>query len=115
MEVRAKKALGQHFLTDQAVARRIVDALSICDTAEPTIPLHPQGTGERIPPEPPSVASLRRNEDVGRLYGDGVSSPDRLRPRSREWEGPYFAREKVSSRRGRSEGSAAPGPYSVAQ
>jgi 16S rRNA (adenine1518-N6/adenine1519-N6)-dimethyltransferase len=33
MEVRAKKALGQHFLTDQAVARRIVDALSICDTS----------------------------------------------------------------------------------
>ena len=28
MEVRAKKALGQHFLTDQSIARRIVDALS---------------------------------------------------------------------------------------
>ena len=28
MEVRAKKALGQHFLTDQKVARAIVDALS---------------------------------------------------------------------------------------
>ena len=28
MEVRAKKALGQHFLTDQGVARSIVDALS---------------------------------------------------------------------------------------
>ena len=28
MEVRAKKALGQHFLTDQTVAKRIVDALS---------------------------------------------------------------------------------------
>ena len=27
MEVRAKKALGQHFLTDQSVARAIVDAL----------------------------------------------------------------------------------------
>ena len=27
MEVRAKKALGQHFLTDQDIARRIVDAL----------------------------------------------------------------------------------------
>lgn len=27
MEVRAKKALGQHFLTDQRVARAIVDAL----------------------------------------------------------------------------------------
>ena len=28
MEVRAKKALGQHFLTDQSIARRIVDSLS---------------------------------------------------------------------------------------
>ena len=27
MEVRAKKSLGQHFLTDQDIARRIVDAL----------------------------------------------------------------------------------------
>ena len=27
MEVRAKKALGQHFLTDQTIARAIVDAL----------------------------------------------------------------------------------------
>ena len=26
-EVRAKKALGQHFLTDQGIARSIVDAL----------------------------------------------------------------------------------------
>ena len=29
MEVRAKKALGQHFLTDQRIARAIVDALEI--------------------------------------------------------------------------------------
>ena len=28
MEVRAKKALGQHFLTDQSIAKRIVDTLS---------------------------------------------------------------------------------------
>ena len=27
MEVRAKKALGQHFLTDQSIAKGIVDAL----------------------------------------------------------------------------------------
>ena len=27
MEVRAKKSLGQHFLTDQSIARRIVDTL----------------------------------------------------------------------------------------
>ena len=29
MEVRAKKALGQHFLTDQKIARSIVDALTV--------------------------------------------------------------------------------------
>ena len=29
MEVRAKKALGQHFLTDLSIAHRIVDALSV--------------------------------------------------------------------------------------
>ncbi len=33
MEVRAKKALGQHFLTDQKVARAIVDALEIAGQA----------------------------------------------------------------------------------
>lgn len=27
MEVRAKKALGQHFLTDQSIAMKIVDSL----------------------------------------------------------------------------------------
>ena len=31
MEVRAKKALGQHFLVDQGVAQRIVAALESCD------------------------------------------------------------------------------------
>ncbi|MCQ2138854.1 MAG: 16S rRNA (adenine(1518)-N(6)/adenine(1519)-N(6))-dimethyltransferase RsmA [Bacteroidales bacterium] len=34
MEVRAKKALGQHFLTDQSIARTIVDSLT-CDPAMP--------------------------------------------------------------------------------
>ncbi len=39
MEVRAKKALGQHFLTDQSVAKRIVGALKgsaaeVCGAAE---------------------------------------------------------------------------------
>ena len=29
MEVRAKKSLGQHFLTDQSIAQRIVDALEV--------------------------------------------------------------------------------------
>ena len=35
MEVRAKKALGQHFLTDQKVARAIVDALDPSDAMLP--------------------------------------------------------------------------------
>ena len=34
MEVRAKKALGQHFLTDQSIATRIVDALQGTDVLE---------------------------------------------------------------------------------
>jgi len=34
MEVRAKKALGQHFLTDQSIARSIVNALSVSDTRD---------------------------------------------------------------------------------
>ena len=34
MEVRAKKALGQHFLTDQSVARSIVAALSVSDVQD---------------------------------------------------------------------------------
>jgi len=34
MEVRAKKALGQHFLTDQSIARRIVDALSVVSSGD---------------------------------------------------------------------------------
>ena len=33
-EVRAKKALGQHFLTDQSIARSIVDALSVSDVRD---------------------------------------------------------------------------------
>lgn len=34
MEVRAKKSLGQHFLTDQSIATRIVDALQGSDVLE---------------------------------------------------------------------------------
>lgn len=41
MEVRAKKALGQHFLTDLSVAQRIVDAL--------TLPCTPSGSGLPMP------------------------------------------------------------------
>ncbi len=38
MEVRAKKALGQHFLTDQGIARGIVDALSVAASAPADLP-----------------------------------------------------------------------------
>ena len=34
MEVRAKKALGQHFLTDQSIARTIVGALTVSDVRD---------------------------------------------------------------------------------
>ncbi|MBO4446997.1 MAG: 16S rRNA (adenine(1518)-N(6)/adenine(1519)-N(6))-dimethyltransferase RsmA [Bacteroidales bacterium] len=43
MEVRAKKALGQHFLTDERVARSIVDALEAGDVRD-TLEVGP-GTG----------------------------------------------------------------------
>ena len=58
MEVRAKKALGQHFLTDQGVAKRIVDALS-ADT--PTSP----DFASLIPPTPDG-AGPSRSRDHGR-------------------------------------------------
>lgn len=47
MEVRAKKALGQHFLTDQGIAGRIVSALSAVsgpDSVRDTLEIGP-GTG----------------------------------------------------------------------
>ena len=34
MEVRAKKALGQHFLTDQSIAKGIVDALTVSEVKD---------------------------------------------------------------------------------
>ena len=34
MEVRAKKSLGQHFLTDQSIARGIVDALTVSEVRD---------------------------------------------------------------------------------
>ena len=41
MEVRAKKALGQHFLVDQAAARRIVDALEPRDGLRDVLEIGP--------------------------------------------------------------------------
>ena len=43
MEVKAKKSLGQHFLTDLRIARRIVDALS-ADGPKDVLEIGP-GTG----------------------------------------------------------------------
>ena len=41
MEVRAKKALGQHFLVDQEAARRIVDALEPRDGLRDVLEIGP--------------------------------------------------------------------------
>ncbi|MBR3285828.1 MAG: 16S rRNA (adenine(1518)-N(6)/adenine(1519)-N(6))-dimethyltransferase, partial [Bacteroidales bacterium] len=44
MDVRAKKSLGQHFLTDQGAARGIVDALSADSPVRDVLEIGP-GTG----------------------------------------------------------------------
>ena len=41
MEVRAKKALGQHFLTDLSIAQRIADALIVEDGTMPALEVGP--------------------------------------------------------------------------
>ena len=41
MEVRAKKALGQHFLVDQGVAKRIVASLEPSETAADVLEIGP--------------------------------------------------------------------------
>ena len=42
MEVRAKKALGQHFLTDLSIAQKIADALETEEsTVAPTLEIGP--------------------------------------------------------------------------
>ena len=41
MEVRAKKSLGQHFLTDQSIAKAIVDALSPSAERMPVLEVGP--------------------------------------------------------------------------
>ena len=43
MKVRAKKSLGQHFLTDQSIAERIVDALECPEgkDVEPVLEIGP--------------------------------------------------------------------------
>ena len=58
MEVRAKKSLGQHFLTDQSIAKAIVDALSVAASASPDF-------ASLIPPTPDG-AGPSRSRDHGR-------------------------------------------------
>ena len=45
MEVRAKKALGQHFLTDLSIAQRIADALLVDNNADNPMPALEVGPG----------------------------------------------------------------------
>ena len=65
MEVRAKKALGQHFLTDQKVARAIVDALE--GGAAPL--LSPRGSRPSMSLEQVQGHGLRRRS-AERIQGD---------------------------------------------
>ena len=67
MEVRAKKALGQHFLTDQSIAKAIVDALSVAASA-------PQDFASLIPPTPVG-AGPSRSRDHGRPRSCGTELP----------------------------------------
>ena len=67
MEVRAKKSLGQHFLTDQSIAKAIVDALSVAVSA-------PQDFASLIPPTPDG-AGPSRSRDHGRPRPCGAEVP----------------------------------------
>ena len=56
MDVRAKKSLGQHFLTDQSIAKTIVNALSVASPAPPADDDRSeatQGVSGGTPPVPP--------------------------------------------------------------
>ena len=62
MEVRAKKALGQHFLTDQSIAQRIVATLSSGNpelTADTPAGSIPQNFASLIPPTPDGAGPSR--------------------------------------------------------
>ena len=60
MEVRAKKALGQHFLTDQSIAKRIVDTLSNGSLGSEAT----QGVSGGTPPVPLGAAAELRGLEV---------------------------------------------------
>ena len=71
MEVRAKKALGQHFLTDQKVARAIVDALK-----EKGVDTGPETSGHPRPDKREGPKEARSAEyGRGRSEAEAVSGP----------------------------------------
>ena len=86
MEVRAKKALGQHFLTDQDIARRIVGALQ----GSPVLEVGP-GMGVLTQYLIPRLAD-GANSEFGR-QASGLASPDRSHPRLVRGRGPDRWRE----------------------
>ena len=85
MEVRAKKALGQHFLTDQDIARRIVGALQ----GSPVLEVGP-GMGVLTQYLIPRLAD-GANSEFGR-QASGLASPDRSHPRLVRGRGPLAER-----------------------
>ena len=73
MEVRAKKALGQHFLTDQSIAKAIVDALMADPRSEAT-----QGVSGGTPPVPHRGCRGGIPEDASADSGGPISKADVL-------------------------------------
>ena len=73
MEVRAKKALGQHFLTDLSVAQRIVDALT------PGEGTAPQNFASLIPPTPDGAGPSRSRSHGRPRFCEAVPSPGDVR------------------------------------
>ena len=76
MEVRAKKALGQHFLTDQSIAQRIVATLS---SGSPELPAdtpsrsHGHGRPWFCETPPASIAAVNSTEGLRSEATQGVS------------------------------------------
>ena len=88
MEVRAKKSLGQHFLTDQDIARRIVDALQ----GSPVLEVGP-GMGVLTKYLIPQLAGQPSGEDLETCdLATGLASPDRSHPRLVRGRGPLAER-----------------------
>ncbi len=130
MEVRAKKSLGQHFLTDQDIARRIVDALQGSPVLEVgpgmgvlTKYLIPHLAGQALElgrvhsrfaaaeyglsstPAPATEAFESQDNDLA----TGLASPDRSHPRLVRGRGPLAERVGGAER---SEESGLPEPAS---